>query len=207
MVDFPCVEVPLWHVFSLVRTVAVTVTVAVRRCSGVGWNVGIVRWRFQVQYRMHPCLSEWPSNMFYEGTLQNGVTEGERVMDQVSQSVSQSVTRDRTSVQCCCQRRARRPVVPALLSLVPGQTAGIQRPEYFALFSCCVWTCLDLVRVSFQDLPAAVHEQKACPQHIVGMNRYPSSFYYPHAHLLICSTTLIRWTSRGRCPPSPCFSS
>ena len=33
---------------------------------------------------MHPCLSEWPSNMFYEGTLQNGVTEGERVMDQVS---------------------------------------------------------------------------------------------------------------------------
>lgn len=41
--------------------------------------------RGQVQYRMHPCLSEWPSNMFYEGTLQNGVTEGERVMDQVSE--------------------------------------------------------------------------------------------------------------------------
>lgn len=40
----------------------------------------------QVQYRMHPCLSEWPSNMFYEGTLQNGVTETERVMDQVSQT-------------------------------------------------------------------------------------------------------------------------
>ena len=36
---------------------------------------------------MHPCLSEWPSNMFYEGTLQNGVTEGERVMDQVSRPV------------------------------------------------------------------------------------------------------------------------
>ena len=23
--------------------------------------------RLQVQYRMHPCLSEFPSNMFYEG--------------------------------------------------------------------------------------------------------------------------------------------
>ena len=32
----------------------------------------------QVQYRMHPCLSAFPSNMFYEGTLQNGVTEDER---------------------------------------------------------------------------------------------------------------------------------
>lgn len=27
---------------------------------------------------MHPCLSEFPSNMFYEGSLQNGVTEQER---------------------------------------------------------------------------------------------------------------------------------
>lgn len=27
---------------------------------------------------MHPCLSEFPSNTFYEGTLQNGVTAGER---------------------------------------------------------------------------------------------------------------------------------
>lgn len=33
----------------------------------------------QVQYRMHPCLSAFPSNMFYEGTLQNGVTEDERL--------------------------------------------------------------------------------------------------------------------------------
>jgi len=30
--------------------------------------------RLNVQYRMHPCLSEFPSNMFYEGSLQNGVT-------------------------------------------------------------------------------------------------------------------------------------
>eukprot|EP00529_Nitzschia_sp_RCC80_P005463 CAMPEP_0113504498 /NCGR_PEP_ID=MMETSP0014_2-20120614/34747_1 /TAXON_ID=2857 /ORGANISM="Nitzschia sp." /LENGTH=1043 /DNA_ID=CAMNT_0000399611 /DNA_START=152 /DNA_END=3283 /DNA_ORIENTATION=- /assembly_acc=CAM_ASM_000159 len=34
--------------------------------------------RLQVQYRMHPALSEFPSNMFYEGSLQNGITEAER---------------------------------------------------------------------------------------------------------------------------------
>lgn len=34
--------------------------------------------RLQVQYRMHPCLSEFPSNTFYEGTLQNGITAAER---------------------------------------------------------------------------------------------------------------------------------
>ncbi|CAM9226301.1 unnamed protein product [Chrysoparadoxa australica] len=44
---------------------------------------GIRPIRLQVQYRMHPCLSEFPSNMFYEGTLQNGVTETERTMKQV----------------------------------------------------------------------------------------------------------------------------
>lgn len=33
----------------------------------------------QVQYRMHPALSEFPSNSFYEGTLQNGVTMAERL--------------------------------------------------------------------------------------------------------------------------------
>lgn len=36
------------------------------------------RANLQVQYRMHPCLSEFPSNTFYEGALQNGVTEAER---------------------------------------------------------------------------------------------------------------------------------
>jgi regulator of nonsense transcripts 1 len=34
--------------------------------------------RLQVQYRMHPSLSEFPSNIFYEGSLQNGVTAEER---------------------------------------------------------------------------------------------------------------------------------
>ena len=40
--------------------------------------LGIRPLRLQVQYRMHPCLSEFPSNTFYEGTLQNGVTLAER---------------------------------------------------------------------------------------------------------------------------------
>ncbi|KAI8911693.1 RNA helicase-domain-containing protein [Gorgonomyces haynaldii] len=40
--------------------------------------LGIRPMRLQVQYRMHPCLSEFPSNMFYEGSLQNGVTIQER---------------------------------------------------------------------------------------------------------------------------------
>ncbi|KAG0694913.1 AAA domain-containing protein [Suillus ampliporus] len=35
--------------------------------------------RLQVQYQMHLCLSELPSNMFYEGTLQNSVTAPERL--------------------------------------------------------------------------------------------------------------------------------
>ncbi|KAH9599232.1 DNA2/NAM7 helicase [Trypanosoma melophagium] len=34
--------------------------------------------RLDVQYRMHPSLSSFPSSYFYEGTLQNGVTERER---------------------------------------------------------------------------------------------------------------------------------
>ena len=32
----------------------------------------------QVQYRMHPKLSEFPSNTFYDGNLQNGITSDER---------------------------------------------------------------------------------------------------------------------------------
>ncbi|XP_073000933.1 regulator of nonsense transcripts 1 homolog [Typha latifolia] len=40
--------------------------------------LGLKPFRLQVQYRMHPCLSEFPSNSFYEGTLQNGVTINER---------------------------------------------------------------------------------------------------------------------------------
>lgn len=37
---------------------------------------GVKPFRLQVQYRMHPALSEFSSSAFYEGTLQNGVTTG-----------------------------------------------------------------------------------------------------------------------------------
>jgi len=40
--------------------------------------LGIRPIRLTVQYRMHPCLSEFPSNTFYEGSLQNGVTAADR---------------------------------------------------------------------------------------------------------------------------------
>ncbi|KAI9795983.1 MAG: hypothetical protein M1833_006559 [Piccolia ochrophora] len=39
--------------------------------------------RLNVQYRMHPCLSQFPSNVFYEGSLQNGVTMQQRVRREV----------------------------------------------------------------------------------------------------------------------------
>ena len=45
--------------------------------------LGIRPIRLNVQYRMHPCLSEFPSNMFYEGTLQNGTTEAEKTLHTV----------------------------------------------------------------------------------------------------------------------------
>ncbi|OWF39025.1 Regulator of nonsense transcripts 1 [Mizuhopecten yessoensis] len=40
--------------------------------------LGIRPIRLQVQYRMHPALSAFPSNIFYEGSLQNGVAPADR---------------------------------------------------------------------------------------------------------------------------------
>lgn len=40
--------------------------------------LGIRPFRLEVQYRMHPELSRFPSNFFYEGSLQNGVSAEER---------------------------------------------------------------------------------------------------------------------------------
>jgi regulator of nonsense transcripts 1 len=60
---------------------AVTVDFFHHRCACVGGvqiMLGVRPIRLQVQYRMHPVLSEFPSNTFYEGTLQNGVTLAER---------------------------------------------------------------------------------------------------------------------------------
>ena len=42
--------------------------------------IGIRPLRLQIQYRMHPSLSEFPSDMFYEGSLQNGVGSLERTL-------------------------------------------------------------------------------------------------------------------------------
>ncbi|XP_022108204.1 regulator of nonsense transcripts 1-like [Acanthaster planci] len=41
--------------------------------------LGIRPIRLQVQYRMHPSLSAFPSNIFYEGSLQNGVSAADRI--------------------------------------------------------------------------------------------------------------------------------
>ena len=46
--------------------------------------------RLQVQYRMHPCLSEFPSNTFYEGSLQNGVNKQERICKQLLNIIKSS---------------------------------------------------------------------------------------------------------------------
>lgn len=39
--------------------------------------LGIRPFRLTVQYRMHPQLAQFPSNFFYEGSLQNGVADGQ----------------------------------------------------------------------------------------------------------------------------------
>lgn len=43
-------------------------------------SLGHVPIRLEVQYRMNPYLSEFPSNVFYEGSLQNGVTHEQRTI-------------------------------------------------------------------------------------------------------------------------------
>ncbi|CAH02214.1 ATP-dependent RNA helicase NAM7 [Kluyveromyces lactis] len=43
-------------------------------------SLGHIPIRLEVQYRMNPQLSEFPSNMFYEGSLQNGVTIEQRTI-------------------------------------------------------------------------------------------------------------------------------
>ena len=43
--------------------------------------------RLEVQYRMHPELSKFPSNFFYEGSLQNGVSGDERKLNLVRNSI------------------------------------------------------------------------------------------------------------------------
>ncbi|KAK7992860.1 hypothetical protein PG988_001654 [Apiospora saccharicola] len=46
-------------------------------------RIGFTPIRLNIQYRMHPCLSKFPSNMFYEGSLQNGVSAPNRIRKDV----------------------------------------------------------------------------------------------------------------------------
>lgn len=46
--------------------------------------LGVRPIRLAVQYRMHPTLSSFPSNTFYEGALQNGVSAAERAAPEVA---------------------------------------------------------------------------------------------------------------------------
>lgn len=39
---------------------------------------GITPYLLNLQYRMHPGISEWPSQHFYQGKMLNGVTEVDR---------------------------------------------------------------------------------------------------------------------------------
>ena len=43
--------------------------------------LGVTPVRLQVQYRMHPALSAFPSSIFYDGTLQNAVSAEERKLN------------------------------------------------------------------------------------------------------------------------------
>lgn len=45
--------------------------------------LGIRPLRLEVQYRMHPALSRFPSDFFYEGSLQNGINSFEREMQNI----------------------------------------------------------------------------------------------------------------------------
>ena len=45
--------------------------------------LGVKPIRLVVQYRMHPALSEFPSSVFYDGTLQNAVSQAERKMSEL----------------------------------------------------------------------------------------------------------------------------
>jgi len=62
--------------------------------------LGIRPLRLEVQYRMHPALSRFPSNFFYDGSLQNGVYSEERKMKGVDFPWPQP---DKPMFFYCCQ--------------------------------------------------------------------------------------------------------
>lgn len=62
--------------------------------------LGIRPLRLEVQYRMHPALSRFPSDFFYEGSLQNGVNSSEREMQNTDFPWPQP---DKPMFFYCCQ--------------------------------------------------------------------------------------------------------
>jgi len=70
--------VKVWKTFPVLLVFALAVNAATvgSRHSFVCLHKGLYSVSSQVQYRMHPALSAFPSNIFYEGSLQNGVTAG-----------------------------------------------------------------------------------------------------------------------------------
>ncbi len=92
-------------------------------------HLGVTPARLQVQYRMHPSLSSFPSSMFYDGTLQNAVTAEERKLDIVFPWP--------------------KPEAPMFFYCTPGQeeisssgTSYLNRSVVLAVCMCvCVFTC------------------------------------------------------------------
>lgn len=46
-------------------------------------NLSAFHVRLHIQYRMHPSIAKFPSDTFYEGSLQNGVTAQQRILKEI----------------------------------------------------------------------------------------------------------------------------
>ncbi len=99
--------------------------------------LGVRPHRLTVQYRMHPCLSAFPSDMFYEGKLQNGVAAAARTLPAVAFPWPMPDRRC-SSTASWARRRLRRPapptstaqacLVPALARELAGRKVDYGRP-------------------------------------------------------------------------------
>ena len=90
---------------------------------------------------MHPCLSEFPSNTFYEGTLQNGITLNERLQPGVDfpwpiaerpmffyNTVGQEeISSSGTSYLNRCTHRVRNSGAPLYSTVAADGTTGLKQ--------------------------------------------------------------------------------
>ena len=66
--------------FTHYRSVFITDRLSYENRSIPGYRYPIqTALRLEIQYRMHPALSEFPSQTFYEGWLQNGTISGQNL--------------------------------------------------------------------------------------------------------------------------------